>query len=441
MNNNTEKYWYVKGIPYDLTNFCAIHPGGNDQLVTLQGRDCTEMVQSMHSMVSLEKVYPIMEKYRVKDAPPLSNYPDIFTWNDDGIYAALRKRVKNHYESLGSNDTYKSDAKFWVICLLGFALFGYLMSQWVFTGSYVAAFATGHVMVCLGFMMFHAGGHCALSKNPAVNTFWYRLWANYILGFIDKLWDIHHNFAHHGYTNVYKLDPDLSTWATFIRKTEHKKLKAQHRIQQFTTFLVIFFPNQWFGQVLGYFLATSSKKVFGVPLFEKQQDKTPFYRYFAIVSVIVATLIKMHGFQYAFWSSYIFSVGSGLTYWGCVFPNHDTDLSEQSDKIRAKNVDWGEHQIRHTANFKIYDALSYCVGGMNFQIEHHLFPTIHPRHYPTIAKFVQEECKKRDIPYHLHSSWFDALRGHYRHLVAMSKSDKNEAPMSLNSAYMIQNTQ
>jgi len=64
---------------------------------------------------------------------------------------------------------------------------------------------------------------------------------------------------------------------------------------------------------------------------------------------------------------------------------------------------------------------------MNYQIEHHLFPTIHPRHYPKVSKIVEEECKLAGVPYHMHLSWLDALRGNYRHLINMSKPRKESA--------------
>jgi len=66
------------------------------------------------------------------------------------------------------------------------------------------------------------------------------------------------------------------------------------------------------------------------------------------------------------------------------------------------------------------------MGGMNYQIEHHLFPTIHPRHYPLVAKIVEEECKLANVPYHKHCSWFDALKGNYRHLLKLSVKPKKE---------------
>jgi len=69
-------------------------------------------------------------------------------------------------------------------------------------------------------MIFHTAGHCGISKNPLVNMFWFKLFANYILGFIDKIWDIHHNYAHHCYTNIHRRDPDVSNAIAIIRKNE-----------------------------------------------------------------------------------------------------------------------------------------------------------------------------------------------------------------------------
>jgi len=390
-------------------------------------------------MVSLEKVHAILEKYRVPDSPVLQSYPAIFTWDDNGIYSAIKKRVRSHFE--GPDTNYKADLKFWAVCYLLWIFQAFLIYEWAVIGCYGASIAFATINVFLGFMVFHTGGHCGLSKNPKVNSLYYRFVANYMLGFIDRVWDIHHNYAHHGYTNVFKLDPDLSNWSIFLRKTEMQRFKIQHKWQQFTIFLGIFIPNQWFGQVLFYYNATWSKKIFGTQLYEIQVERKPFHVYFAIYLVLFSVMVSTQGLWYAFLSSYLFSVTIGLLYWGMVFPNHDTGLAEHSDMVRAKNVDWGEHQIRTSSNFKLLGLISYLMGGMNYQIEHHLFPTVHPRHYPMISKIVREECKKRNIPYHLHTSWFDALIGHMQLLRMTANPGKKASMIGLIPAYIIQNTQ
>jgi len=430
-----DQYWYIHGETYDLKSFCNVHPGGKIQLLNLQGRDCTEMVHSMHSLVSIEKVQTIMQKYKVNGIDAPKHDSEIFTWNGDCVHSTLTKKVREYFDiqKYNSSAPAKADFKFWLICAIEYAIQLTFMYWWIIQGSLFSGFMSGVLIVSLSFMIFHTAGHCGISTSPKVNKFWYTLISNYVVGFIDTIWHIHHNYAHHGYTNIYKKDPDVMNAISIIRKCQQQQLRPQHKFQTITVSMLVFFPNQWFGQVIQYFISTFKHKIFGFPMLTKaQSDKTPFYIYFAIIFAVAATITGHHGVAFTLLSMWLYGVGSGFMYWGLTFPNHDTELSEHTTVEEAKNLDWGEHQIRHSSNFKIPDVLSYFIGGMNYQIEHHLFPTVHPRHYPAISKFVKEECQKRNIPYHLHTSWFDAGKGYFRHLVAMSKNEDQSLPTLLN---------
>jgi fatty acid desaturase len=431
MKDTKHQYWYVDGAAYDLKKFCKIHPGGEAQLVNLQGRDITEMVESMHSLVSLDKVKTVMKNYKVEDYKPDDDTPCQFTWKEDGFYNTLKKQV-NDYFSMPEHNNPKSDPKFWVIFGLELAFQFWLASYALRSGSYFATFVCGLLTLALGFMVFHAAGHCGLSKSSKVNMFWYTLYGNYILGFIDRLWDIHHNYAHHCYTNVHRKDPDVCNISSFQRKSSYQKFKAMHKYQVFSTYIILcFYPGQWLGQILQYYLAVSKKKLFGVPLLKEiQTTKTVFHVYFGMGLVLMAILYQLHGLLTMIACFYIYCAAIGFLYWALVFPNHDTELSAQSSRDDVKGSDWGEHQLKHTSDFGMPDFLSYLTGGMNYQIEHHLFPTVHPRHYPVIAKMVQAECKKRNLPYNYHPSWFHALRGNWRHVVAMSKKEPTKPMLS-----------
>lgn len=72
----------------------------------------------------------------------------------------------------------------------------------------------------MAFMIFHTGGHCGLSYNPKINYFLFKFYANYVIGFFDKIWEFHHNYTHHSYTSIHKKDPDLSNSRSFSRKSE-----------------------------------------------------------------------------------------------------------------------------------------------------------------------------------------------------------------------------
>jgi linoleoyl-CoA desaturase len=78
---------------------------------------------------------------------------------------------------------------------------------------------------------------------------------------------------------------------------------------------------------------------------------------------------------------------------------------------------WLVHEVKTTANFaRSNPVLCWYVGGLNFQIEHHLFPRICSIHYPAISGIVEEVATKHDIPYHHHPTLWQAVRSHYRML-------------------------
>ena len=84
---------------------------------------------------------------------------------------------------------------------------------------------------------------------------------------------------------------------------------------------------------------------------------------------------------------------------------------------QTKHVDsaWAEHQIRTTANFAMGNkAISWFVGGLNFQIEHHLFPRVSHVHYPAISGIVQAKCKEFGLPYNQYPTFGTALASHFR---------------------------
>ena len=77
--------------------------------------------------------------------------------------------------------------------------------------------------------------------------------------------------------------------------------------------------------------------------------------------------------------------------------------------------EWMVHQVRTTVNFsKKNRFLSWYVGGLNFQIEHHLFPKISHVHYPAISDIVESVCKEYNVPYFSHDSIFIGIRSHFR---------------------------
>ncbi|MDZ7690219.1 MAG: fatty acid desaturase [Balneolaceae bacterium] len=93
-----------------------------------------------------------------------------------------------------------------------------------------------------------------------------------------------------------------------------------------------------------------------------------------------------------------------------------TEHPEQNEEGNIENA-WMIHQLETTSDFAHDNKLlSWYIGGLNYQIEHHLFPKICSVHYPEISRIVREVANEYDVPYHYNESFYKAVRSHYRTL-------------------------
>tara|TARA_B100001057_G_C22251419_1_gene719598 strand:- start:95 stop:466 length:372 start_codon:yes stop_codon:yes gene_type:complete len=110
-----------------------------------------------------------------------------------------------------------------------------------------------------------------------------------------------------------------------------------------------------------------------------------------------------------------------------ILPDHDTYSTYINSIDTMKDIDWGELQVRNSANFSINNKIiTYLFGGINYQIEHHLFPTVCHIHYPAISKIVQETCNDFNIPYTSYNSIFSAISSTFYNLKCMNLENKLE---------------
>jgi linoleoyl-CoA desaturase len=104
---------------------------------------------------------------------------------------------------------------------------------------------------------------------------------------------------------------------------------------------------------------------------------------------------------------------------------HVVEGTEHPTENTEGNIEntWFIHQMETTSDFAHgNDLLCWYIGGLNYQIEHHLFPKICSIHYPAIAPIVQKVAKKHDVPYHYQETLLKAIRSHYRTLKKFGKS-------------------
>lgn len=285
----------------------------------------------------------------------------------------------------------------------------------------------GFGMAGIGLSIMHDANHGAYSKNQTVNKiFGYCL---NIVGGFDVNWRIQHNVLHHTYTNIIGMDEDVDA-GIVLRFSDSQKRKPHHGYQHYYAwFLYGLMSISWiltkdFIQIVKYnkknLVATQgttlSKAVISLTIWKivylSYIIGLPIF-FTGNIGVTIAGFLLMH-----------FIAGLFLTtVFLCAHIVDQTDfpLPDQDGNIE-KN--WYVHQMETTANFSNRKSFfSWFIGGLNYQIEHHLFPTICHVHYYELSKIVKETANEFGLPYHANQSFLQALRHHANHLKIMgSKS-------------------
>lgn len=267
----------------------------------------------------------------------------------------------------------------------------------------------------IGFAVGHDALHGAYSSSPLINK---------IIGFSFELvggngyiWKITHNVIHHTYTNIHGIDEDLEV-SPLLRLSPEAEWKPIHRYQHIFAFLAYSFSSLFwvFIKDYKYFLQRNLG-----PYENKSHPPS------AIITLIVGKLlyytytiaIPLMVLEIPLWQFLIGFLAMHLTagiILGVIFML--AHVVEDTDHPIA-NVDgmmehdWIVHQMVTTSNFANDNRLlTWYVGGLNHQIEHHLFSKICSVHYPAIHKIIREVARKYDIPYNQHDTLRAAIRSH-----------------------------
>eukprot|EP01080_Neovahlkampfia_damariscottae_P005624 gene5624-9441_t len=410
-----QNLWLIHGKLYDFKTFVSQHPGGENFIKAGQGKDITEVFESVH-VLSKKDMNKFIKNYQV-ETPTNLTFEDYFSWKEDGFYSTLTKKLKAKFQGKNYKSTYSSSIKSYVILLFAcISLF-----QMITTGSIYHAFLYGVFFTCLGFTAMHEASHGGVSYKPWINEYVSVLWNSWCF-WNHWIWLHHHCISHHSYTSIYEKDPDVVHWYPFLRKSEEQPANALMKRQSFVVWLINLFPGQFLGQIILYKRTELlSMQIFGMDIAAQPIGLTIASTIIGTISFIIQIILPFYFLEYqrALLCLFVMFFSLGFWYWACVAPNHDTEESlENLHGIDTKKMDWGELQVRSSGNHSSSDSfldfvITSCWGGMNFQIEHHLFPSISHVHYPAIAPIVRETCKEFQIPYNSNQTWGGALLSYY----------------------------
>lgn len=288
------------------------------------------------------------------------------------------------------------------------------------------AVLTGLGMAGVGMAVMHDGNHGSFSKYP---------WVNKVMGSTIYLlagnvhnWKVQHNILHHTFTNIPGHDEDLDA-GRIIRFSPESKWTSKHKYQHiYAFFLYSLLTFNWviftdFQQIRRYL---KGKLTYRKKLQPTRQwiiligTKLLYVAVWILLPLLVSDVpwwgIAIGFLVMHFTAGLVLSTTFQLAH---IVSDTIMPLPEENKMERS----WAIHQLFTTANFSTKNKfVTWFTGGLNHQIEHHIFPHISHIHYTDIAKIVKKTAIEFNLPYIEYDSIQSALISHFNHLKNMGKT-------------------
>ncbi|WP_159022698.1 acyl-CoA desaturase [Formosa sp. L2A11] len=345
------------------------------------------------------------------------------------FFRTLNKRVNEYFKE--NNVKRTGNWKLWVKTIIMFTIFlaPYFLilttniPQWA---QLLLTIVMGIGMAGVGMNVMHDGNHGAFSNKDWVN----RLMGSsiYILAGNVYNWQVQHNVLHHTYTNIHGHDEDLEA-GRVLRFSRHSEWKWHHKFQQYYSVLLYgLLTINWaittdWKQMRSYMKRKLS--------YGKFPSKTANYSRLVISKLIYVSIwivLPMVILELSWWkillgffimhytAGLILSVVFQLAH---VMEEAEMPLPEEDGTM--KNT-WAIHQLKTTVNFGAKSRIiNWYTGGLNHQVEHHIFPHISHIHYSKIAKIVKETATEFNLPYNEYKTTRKAIAAHFNYLREMGR--------------------
>lgn len=289
-----------------------------------------------------------------------------------------------------------------------------LVPPWVML---LLALAHGFFAAMVGMNIGHDAIHGSYTGNKSINK---RLGLFFnLIGANDYVWNISHNIVHHTYTNIPDHDEDIHQ-LPILRMEPTQERWWIHRFQQYYAFFfyglaslswvfikdyVKFFQHQ----LGGHYRKTFPR----MEIFRLFAYKAVYYSLFLVIPLVAVDLpwywILLGFFAAHYVEGLVLAIIFMLAH---IIEGTDYPLPDEKGMM---NMPWAEMQLHTTSNFAINNrVVNYICGGLNFQVEHHLFPNVCHVHYPQIAKIVKHTAAEYQLPYLEHPTFRGAIASHTR---------------------------
>ena len=342
------------------------------------------------------------------------------------FYTSLKTAVDKYFKQSGKKKTGNIllYGKSIVLILLALGLYAILLVvPMTVLPRILSSLVFGFVLACIGFNIMHDANHGSYSSRKWVNeTLGLTLNA---LGGNSFIWKQKHNIIHHTYTNIDGVDDDIAK-SPFIRMCGSQPWVPAHRLQHFYTPVLYAFSSMiWilFQDFEKYF----KKKIVDMPLTRMSASEHVIFWTSKILYLLfyIAIPAALMGWQSWLLFFLCMHIGLGLTL-SIVFQLahvvEETQFDSVSSDPKQIENEWAIHQVRTTANFSANNKiLSWFVGGLNYQIEHHLFPRVSHIHYPALSRLVRAECKAFHLPYNALPTFKAAVISHFRFIRTLGR--------------------
>ena len=288
----------------------------------------------------------------------------------------------------------------------------------------------GFVLASIGFNIMHDACHGSYSERPWINNIM-GLSLN-LLGGNAFIWKFKHNIIHHTYTNIDGIDDDIAK-SPVMRQCESQKWVKAHRFQHiYVPILYAVSSFTWVSMM--DFMKYFKRKIHNTKLQKMNLNEHIIFWLSKVLYVVFYIIIPV---QYVGWSAWAIGFSSmhvmmGLTL-ALVFQL--AHVVEDTEFVFAPGIEpqkikdeWAIHQVKTTANFAPQNKLiSWFVGGLNYQIEHHLFPKVSHVHYPAIAGIVKDVCDKHQVHYNEFRTMRGAVASHFRMMKQLGLKPKAQS--------------
>ncbi len=346
------------------------------------------------------------------------------------FFTGLKKEVDAYFNTNNIKKTgdFRLYAKTAILIPLAVTLYVSLlivsMPMWVFI---IASCILGLALASIGFNVMHDACHGSYSSKK---------WVNDVMGYTINtlggnafIWKQKHNIIHHTYVNVDGLDDDIAK-SPLIRQCHTQKWVPAHKVQHLYLPLVYAITSFAWAFIMD-FTKYFTNKVYRTPLQKMSAwDHVIFWfsKVMYVVAYVVVPYYFMGGAMFAlfFCFMHLFKGTALALVFQLAHVVEETEFETVSNEDKVIENEFAIHQVKTTANFAMKNFfVNWYVGGLNFQIEHHLFPKVSHVHYPALSPIVKRHCDIHGIDYNANPTMSGAIASHWRLMKELGKKPED----------------